>query len=73
MKTLRQVTGHKFGLPSSTWMLEAGAFFIGTETELMLKSRWAIPAKAIKAGFTFKYPLLKDAQTKYYLLKSIFK
>lgn len=61
MKTLRQVTGHKFGLPASAWMLEAGALLIGTETELMLKSRWAIPARAMKEGFTFKYPLLKDA------------
>lgn len=61
MKTLRQVTGHKIGLPATTWMLEAGAFLIGTETELMLKSRWVIPARAMQEGFTFKYPMLKSA------------
>ncbi|MDP4261128.1 MAG: DUF1731 domain-containing protein [Bacteroidota bacterium] len=61
LKTLRQVTGHRIGLPASTWMLEAGALMIGTETELMLKSRWVIPARALQEGFTFKYSLLKDA------------
>ncbi len=61
MKTLRQVTGHKFGMPAHTLMLEAGAFLIGTETELMLKSRWVVPARALKEGFVFNYSLLKDA------------
>lgn len=59
MKTLRQVTGHRVGLPATTWMLEAGAWLIGTETELMLKSRWVVPARAMKEGFVFNYPLLK--------------
>jgi NAD dependent epimerase/dehydratase family enzyme len=61
MKTLRQVTGSKIGLPASTWMLEAGTFLIGSETELILKSRWAIPSRAMQEGFIFSYPLLKDA------------
>jgi len=61
MKTLRQTTGHHFGLPAYTWMLEAGAFVIGTETELMLKSRWVVPARAMKEGFGFKYKFLKEA------------
>jgi NAD dependent epimerase/dehydratase family enzyme len=61
MKTLRQVTGNNIGLPAPVWMLEAGAFIICTETELMLKSRWVVPARALQEGFTFNYPLLKDA------------
>lgn len=61
MKTLRSVTGHKIGLPATTWMLEAGAFVIGTETELMLKSRWVIPARAMQEGFVFNHPILKKA------------
>jgi NAD dependent epimerase/dehydratase family enzyme len=67
MKTLRGVTGHKIGLPATTWMLEAGAFLIGTETELMLKSRWVIPTRATQEGFLFKHPILKTA-----LLETIF-
>jgi NAD dependent epimerase/dehydratase family enzyme len=42
-------------------MLEAGAFLIGTETELLLKSRWVIPSRATREGFVFNYPLLGNA------------
>jgi len=61
MATLRKATGHKFGLPAFEWMLKIGAPLIGTETELVLKSRWVIPKKILETGFQFKYPLLKDA------------
>ncbi|MET0391984.1 MAG: DUF1731 domain-containing protein [Chitinophagaceae bacterium] len=61
MKTLRQATSHRFGLPAPTLLLEAGAWLIGTETELMLKSRWAVPARAQQEGFVFRHPLLKEA------------
>ena len=54
-------TNTKIGLPAFEWMLKLGAFVIGTETELVLKSRWVVPTKMLQAGFTFKYPLLKDA------------
>ena len=50
-----------FRLPAYTWMLEAGAFAIGTETELILKSRWVVPARAMKEGFDFRYKFLKEA------------
>jgi hypothetical protein len=61
MKVLRKATGHIIGLPAYQWMLAIGAGLIGTETELILKSRWVLPARITKAGFTFKYPLLQDA------------
>ncbi len=61
MKILRDVFGHKIGLPAYTWMLKIGAAIIGTETELLLKSRWVLPQKILASGFQFKYPLLKDA------------
>ncbi len=61
MKTLRTATGCKFGLPAFTWMLKIGAKIIGTETELILKSRWVLPTKILQTGFQFRYPFLKDA------------
>jgi uncharacterized protein (TIGR01777 family) len=61
MKKLREATGHKFGLPAPAWMLRAGAAFIGTETELVLKSRWVVPTRILQTGFTFRYPELSDA------------
>jgi uncharacterized protein (TIGR01777 family) len=61
MQTLRTVTGHQFGLPAYDWMLKFGAAIIGTETELILKSRWVLPTKILQTGFKFKYALLQDA------------
>ncbi len=61
MKTLRQLTGYKYGLPSPAWLLEAGAAFIGTETELLLKSRWVYPARLLQSGFVFRYNALEQA------------
>ena len=60
MQTLRKVTGHKFGLPAFEWMLSIGARLIGTEPELILKSRWVLPTKISQTGFQFKYPFLED-------------
>jgi uncharacterized protein len=61
MKTLRHITGHKIGLPAYKWMLSIGAMLIGTEKELLLKSRWVIPTKLLQSGFTFKFAKLEDA------------
>jgi NAD dependent epimerase/dehydratase family enzyme len=61
MSILRKVTGHKFGLPAFTWMLEMGACLIGTETELVLKSRWVMPGRLLRSGFRFNYPLPEEA------------
>lgn len=46
---------------SPEWLLQLGAKLIGTETELVLKSRWVIPQKLQAAGFTFQYPALSEA------------
>lgn len=61
MQTLRSCTHTRFGLPATAWMLKAGAWLIGTETELVLKSRWVLPARILESGFTFRYPQLRDA------------
>lgn len=61
MQRLRKATGHRFGLPAFTWMLKFGAWLIGTETELILKSRWVLPKKIQETGFRFKYAQLQDA------------
>lgn len=55
MNNFRLTMNAKVGLPSPKWMLEIGAFFIKTEAELILKSRWVIPERLEKAGYRFKY------------------
>ena len=61
MNLLRKTTGYSNGLPAYKWMLKIGAALIGTETELVLKSRWVIPTKIMESGFNFKYPHLENA------------
>lgn len=61
MRTLRKASGHHIGLPAFTWMLKLGAWLIGTETELILKSRWVLPTKLQDAGFIFRYTDAEDA------------
>jgi uncharacterized protein len=55
MRALRQSTNMPLGLPATEWMLEIGAFFMRTETELLLKSRFVIPKRLLDHGFTFQY------------------
>lgn len=61
MRILRRASGVPFGLPSTKWMLEVGAFLLRTETELILKSRRVIPATLAHSGFTFKFPEWAEA------------
>jgi NAD dependent epimerase/dehydratase family enzyme len=42
-------------------MLEIGAVFMRTETELILKSRRVVPGRLLDNGFVFKYPFWTDA------------
>ena len=51
------------GLPAPTWILPMGAFFLRTETELLLKSRRVIPRRLTDAGFEFHFPNWRGACT----------
>jgi uncharacterized protein (TIGR01777 family) len=61
MKTLRHACGIPFGLPAPAWLLEMGAALIGTETELILKSRWVLPRLLLDAGFRFQFEKVEFA------------
>ncbi|MEO8429229.1 MAG: TIGR01777 family oxidoreductase [Verrucomicrobiota bacterium] len=60
MECLREVCHVSFGLPATQWMLELGAFFLRTETELIIKSRRVIPGRLMAAGFQFRFPHLRE-------------
>ena len=53
--------GAPIGLPATRWMLEIGAVFLRTETELVLKSRRVVPARLPASGFDFRFPTWPDA------------
>jgi NAD dependent epimerase/dehydratase family enzyme len=61
MHIIRRAYGAPFGLPAPQWLLEVGAMVIGTETELILKSRWVIPKRLLDSGFIFQYPKAEHA------------
>jgi len=61
MKTLRKTLKIPFGLPAPAWLLTLGAWIIGTETELILKSRKVYPQRLLDEGFVFEFPDLKSA------------
>jgi uncharacterized protein (TIGR01777 family) len=61
MSQLRDAADVSFGLPANKLMLEIGAVFLKTETELILKSRRVIPRKLLDAGFKFKFERWQEA------------
>jgi uncharacterized protein (TIGR01777 family) len=61
MRALRAAWGAGFGLPATRWMVEIGAFFLRTESELVLKSRRVVPGRLLESGFTFRFPTWSEA------------
>jgi uncharacterized protein len=61
MKALRDAWGMPIGLPATKSMLELGAVFMRTETELILKSRRVVPRRLTDHGFVFTFPHWPDA------------
>jgi uncharacterized protein len=61
MAALRRAWGAPLGLPAAWWMLEIGAVFLRTETELVLKSRRVVPGRLLEQGFEFDFPSWPEA------------
>jgi hypothetical protein len=61
MRALRRAWGTPVGLPATRWMLEVGAVFLRTETELVLKSRRVVPGRLLEGGFRFLHPEWPEA------------
>jgi uncharacterized protein (TIGR01777 family) len=61
MKLFREVCRMPIGLPATEWMLEIGAFFLRTETELIFKSRRVVPGRLLASGFEFCFPTFREA------------
>ncbi len=56
MASLRKAWNKSWGLPAEEWMLEIGALFLRTESELVLKSRRVVPGRLTESGFDFHFP-----------------
>ncbi len=55
MHALRKSYGMPIGLPTPAWLLTIGARIIGTEAELILKSRWVTPKRLLDSGYQFLF------------------
>lgn len=56
MQALRDAWGVPNGFPAPRPVLELAAFFMRTESELVLKSRRVVPGRLLDAGFEFEFP-----------------
>jgi len=61
MKALRNAWGMPIGLPAPAWLLAIGLAIIGSEIELILKSRWVISTRLLEAGFKFQFNRIEHA------------
>lgn len=61
MRALRKIMHRPVGLPAFEWMVKIGAFIIGTEPDLLLKSMRVVPTRLLQQGFVFNYPDLDSA------------
>lgn len=61
MAGIKGAMGISLGLPATEWMLAIGARVMGTETELVLKSRRVLPGRLLQGGFPFRYPRWETA------------
>jgi len=61
MAALRRAWGTRIGLPATKWMLGIGAFFLRTDSELVLKSRRVVPGRLLDSGFEFQHATWPEA------------
>ena len=61
MRHLREAAGMPLGLPVVPGMAELGAWMLGTDVELMRKSRRVVPERLLGAGYRFSNPTWPEA------------
>jgi len=55
MAAMRDAWACRTDFPTPSLLLEIGAFFLRTESELVLKSRRVVPRRLLEAGFEFQF------------------
>jgi hypothetical protein len=61
MAGLREAWGVPNGFPAPSLAVKIGAFFLRTESELVLKSRRVVPGRLLDGGFEFEFPEWAEA------------
>ena len=63
MGTFRKILNVPFGIDTPAFLLKMGAVIIGTETELILKSRWISPEILQTHGFQWRFSGIENCLT----------
>jgi uncharacterized protein len=53
MAAVREAVGRRLGLPSPAWLTRLGAPLLGSDADLALTGRRAVPRRLLDEGFTF--------------------
>lgn len=61
MKAVRKASGSKIGFPAPALFVKIGAFFMGTEPELVLKGRRVVSKVLEEKNFQFKFKDIDEA------------
>ncbi len=61
MRRFREAVAMPVGLPAPAWAVRLGARVLGTEGELVMKSRWVRPRRLEEMGFRWRFPNLVPA------------
>lgn len=56
MRLVREAVGVRFGLASPAWLTKLGAPMLGSDAQLALTGRRAVPSRLLAEGFTFTGP-----------------
>lgn len=60
-RALRSALGVRIALPATEWMLDIGTKIVGSDAELVLKSRRVVSKRLADAGFRFEFERWPDA------------
>ncbi len=63
MKSVRKATGSRVGFPAPAIFVKMGAFFMGTEPELVLKGRRVVSKVLVDHAYKFKFSDIDKAMT----------
>lgn len=58
---LRNAIPIKLGVPTPAFLVKIGTWFMRTEAELVLKSRYVLPSVLLGKGYRFKYENIEEA------------
>lgn len=61
MRSIRRAVKIPSGIPAPAWLIRLAGAIVGTEPELLLKSRWVLPGRLFQKGYRFEFGHIREA------------